>query len=527
MAVAHRGRKLLTVVLLVIGSPMASTAALGQVVKPSASARERLLAEVASENPVLRAEMAEKILEQEGAAAIPFLIGVVDSDNSYKTVYGIGYFVLRKRTGIDFSPFHDGAWWRRWWDANRDRYPHEVRSLSVPDLKKTKRGLRYTPFPSDSDTLQGKLKLGPRMLAEEEQSNKNLNKDYWIGVQGLAIQIASHDDPHAIPYLIGLLEQSARGRYDVGYFGLRRLTGVEYSEDRNGAWWRNWWRQNKSRFPADVRSIEIPDYRSPLVFSWKPLTQEEKERAEKARQRAEMQEALADVADIPALDLTVEHNPKMRYFLIGPRKNAPQPRNGFKLVVVMPGGDGSDQFHPFVRRIYKYALTDAFLIAQPVAVRWTPSQQVVWPTKQDHVDGMKFSTEDFVESLIKDVNNRRPVDSRFVFTLSWSSSGPAAYAIALQQPTAVTGSYIAMSVFHPQQLPPIAQARGRTFLIDHSRDDGICKFSFAQEAVQALQGAGANVRLTTYEGGHGWRGQVYRRISEGVSWLVDRAASGK
>lgn len=234
-----------------------------------------------------------------------------------------------------------------------------------------------------------------------------------------------------------------------------------------------------------------------------------------------------DVADIRAQHLTVEGNSKMRYFLIGPRENAVPPKSGFTLVVVMPGGDGGAGFHPFVRRLFKYAMNEQFLVAQPVAVRWNPSQQIVWPTKINPEKGQEFATEDFVEAVVKDVGRRHPIDKRFVFTLAWSSGGPAAYAIALQDATAVTGSYIAMSVYRPDWHPPVHQAKGRVFLIDHSPQDKTCPFSHAERAQRELTSAGAKVRLVTYEGGHGWHGANYPRVREGLSWLVEQSITRK
>lgn len=119
----------------------------------------------------------------------------------------------------------------------------------------------------------------------------------------------------------------------------------------------------------------------------------------------------ADIADVPALDLTADGNGRMRYFLIGPRKDAVPPQRGFKLVVVMPGGDGGEGFHPFVRRLDKQAMTGEFLVAQPVAVRWTPSQRTVWPTRIHPEPDQAFSTEDFVEAVIKDVRAERRCES--------------------------------------------------------------------------------------------------------------------
>ncbi len=227
-----------------------------------------------------------------------------------------------------------------------------------------------------------------------------------------------------------------------------------------------------------------------------------------------------DIADVPAQDLTVEGNDKMRYFLIGPQKDAEAPEGGFKLVIVMPGGDGSEQFHPFVRRLYKHGMNNEFLVAQPVAIKWRPLQRTVWPTLVNPVIGQEFSTEDFVEAVIRDVAKRHSLDERYVFTLSWSSSGPAAYALALKEETPIKGSYIAMSVYRPQWHPPVANAKGRLFLLDHSPEDRVCKYHYAEQAKRELSEAGANVRLITYQGGHGWHGPIYARVRDGLSWLV-------
>ncbi len=260
---------------------------------------------------------------------------------------------------------------------------------------------------------------------------------------------------------------------------------------------------------ADVEAIEIPDYQSPLAFSRKEPTAEERK-----------QERLADVADVPAQDLTVDGNDKMRYFLIGAGEGAKPPEGGYKLVVVMPGGDGGEDFHPFVRRLYKHAMSNEFLVAQPVAFQWLPSQTTVWPTRVNATAGQKFTTEEFVEAVIEDVKRCHSVDQRYVFTLSWSSSGPAAYAISLQEETAVKGSYVAMSVFRREWLPPLDAAKDRLYLLDHSPEDTLCPFSHAKQAEQDLTKAGATVRLSTYPGGHGWRGDVYARVRNGIAWLV-------
>ena len=231
--------------------------------------------------------------------------------------------------------------------------------------------------------------------------------------------------------------------------------------------------------------------------------------------------AQEDVADIPSQDLRAGDDQKKRYFLIGPVDATDPPESGFGLIVVMPGGDGSADFHPFVKRIYKHAVPDGYIIAQPVAVKWSPRQQIVWPTAANPVRGMKFTTEEFVAAVIEDASQRHKIDPARVFTLTWSSSGPAAYAIALNDDT-VRGSLIAMSVFRTTGLP-LESAKDRAFYLYHSPEDRVCPYRMAQQAERTLKMHGAKVELATYSGGHGWRGPLYQDLRTGIEWLEQNA----
>jgi predicted esterase len=228
-----------------------------------------------------------------------------------------------------------------------------------------------------------------------------------------------------------------------------------------------------------------------------------------------------DVADVPAQDLRADDDQNKRYFLIGAREGAPAPEEGFGLVVVLPGGDGSADFHPFVKRIYKHAVPEGYLAAQPVAVKWSAGQQIVWPTAGSRVTGMKFTTEELVSAVIEDVSRRHTVNASRVFTLSWSSSGPAAYAVSLADEK-VTGSFVAMSVFKPAQLPSLNKANGRAYYLYHSPEDRVCPFRFAEQAARSLEQNGGQVELARYQGGHGWKGNVYADIRAGITWLEER-----
>jgi predicted esterase len=224
-----------------------------------------------------------------------------------------------------------------------------------------------------------------------------------------------------------------------------------------------------------------------------------------------------DVADVPSQSLQVGQNDKQQYFLIGPQPNSEAPPNGFGLILVLPGGDGSADFHPFIKRIYKHALPEDYLIAQLVAPKWNPKQVIVWPTKKGKVSGARFTTEQFVDAVIGDVEGRYKLNASRILTLSWSSGGPAGYAASLSS-TKVRGSFVAMSVFKPSELS-LETAKGRAYYIYHSPDDRTCPFRMAEQAAKRLEENKAKVKLTTYAGGQGWHGDVFNDIRAGIEWL--------
>jgi predicted esterase len=242
--------------------------------------------------------------------------------------------------------------------------------------------------------------------------------------------------------------------------------------------------------------------------------------ASDAKKAARAGRADEDVADVPAEERRAGDDPSKRYFLIGPVGEGAMPAEGYRLLVVLPGGDGGDGFHTFVKRIAKFGLPAGYLVAQPVAVAWTSDQfdRIVWPTANDRLPEARFTTEAFVDAVIADVRRTKTIDPRYIFTLGWSSGGPPTYATALGPETRVTGSFVAMSVFHPGRYSTPAKAKGRGVYILHSPEDFI-PIAQAEAARDVLKRNGAKVELRTYEGGHGWHGDVYGEIRRGVEWL--------
>jgi predicted esterase len=200
------------------------------------------------------------------------------------------------------------------------------------------------------------------------------------------------------------------------------------------------------------------------------------------------------------------------------------PAGGYKLLIVLPGGDGSEEFRPFVSNMAKQALPPGYIVAQAVAPAWSKSEdRVVWPTeKLKGTPAPKFTTEQFVEEIIADVKAKHAIDAKFVYMLGWSSGGPPCYSMALKQGSPVTGAFVAMSVFKPETLPALDAAKGKAFYIYHSPQDFI-RMNFPEAARDKLAAKGARTTLATYEGGHGWHGDVFADIRKGVQWLETNA----
>jgi predicted esterase len=280
---------------------------------------------------------------------------------------------------------------------------------------------------------------------------------------------------------------------------------VRHDKSHDGAWWRAWWEQNKARYPDAVRDTPIPEF---------------PERAASPRAASDDQEDPgADVADVPVQDLRAGGDANKRYLLIGPKAGAVAPPAGYRLIVVLPGGAGGEEFRPFAQRILKNALADDCVVAELVAPRWSEDEnRIVWPTAGLKDPAMKFTTDEFVKAVVQDASGRVPLDLKRVDALGWSSGGPPVYAAAVDGSSPLRGAFVAMSVFKPEQLPDLKNAAGKRFYILHSPQDFI-QMRFPESARDTLAGAGAVVTLATYQGGHGWQGDVFGMIRTGMDWL--------
>lgn len=257
----------------------------------------------------------------------------------------------------------------------------------------------------------------------------------------------------------------------------------------------------------------------PALFETPPPVQDDE--AEEAEPEPEAE----DIAGIPWEARLVGDDEHMRYHLIGhdPDHEADAPEDGYRLLVVLPGGDGQAGFRDFVRRIRAHALDEQWVVAQLVAPIWSEDQEVVWPTDALPHPDMEFSTDAFVEAVIDDVEDALAIDPDFVFAMGWSSSGTPVYRAALAKGSKITGAFVAMSVWKPDLLPKLKYAKKRAFAILHSPDDFI-PIRMAEEAREALEDAKANVHYATYEGGHGWRDDPYGKMRAAIAFLEEHHA---
>ncbi len=223
--------------------------------------------------------------------------------------------------------------------------------------------------------------------------------------------------------------------------------------------------------------------------------------------------------DAPDTAIQIEIGTGKGEYLYADAKTNDAPAAGKGLLVVLPGGSGNADFFPFIKRMHEQSVGDQFCLAQPVAKKWTDDQAIVWPTFANRSDAMEYSTEELVDQVVRDVAKRTKLDPNRIYVLAWSSGGPAAYAAMFQPESLVQGGVIAMSVFKPELLPETTNAKGRRFYLLHSPEDQVCPYALAEQAEQTLSQADIRVKLVSYDGGHGWHGDVYGNIRRGIQWL--------
>jgi erythromycin esterase len=73
-----------------------------------------------------------RIAGKKDPRAIPTLIACLEAADNHETTSEVQDKVLVEMTGVPNDVAQDGAWWRRWWTRNRERYGLEVAKMEVP-----------------------------------------------------------------------------------------------------------------------------------------------------------------------------------------------------------------------------------------------------------------------------------------------------------------------------------------------------------------------------------------------------------
>lgn len=317
--------------------------------------------------------------------------------------------------------------------------------------------------------------------------------------QGLSLYEAalnSGESAKALPFIIGLLGKANAGQAESIVGALGNNLGIQQPHT-DPAWWQGWWKRNEGRY-RPATEADLPSFKLDLVPTAQYIPDSD------------------DVKEIPSRSFFVSEDPRKRYLVSG--KVTPEKTQD--LLIVMPGGDGSMDFHTFVKRIYKHVLSENWVIAQPIAHAWdNDPNRVVWPSVGSPYPAAQFTTEEFLDGMVDEIVAKQKVKVGKVVLLAWSSSGPAAYSYLAHGKHPVEGAFIAMSVFRPEFFGDAKTLHAKRVFLLHSPQDFI-PIKIAEAGKSALESLGVSAQLLTYEGGHGWQGPVWENMRKGLAYLM-------
>ena len=212
-----------------------------------------------------------------------------------------------------------------------------------------------------------------------------------------------------------------------------------------------------------------------------------------------------------------------RYFVIRHRLLSAETPKKYGLLLILPGGTGGADFLPFCANVITaLGVPRDFIAAELVAPVWgkLSDSTIVWPSRAFPDKQARFTSEDFVDSVIRDVGKLYPIRDGWVFTLGWSSSGHVLYSSSFENPK-IRGSFIAMSRFQPIWFQHPQNAKGKRYYLWHSPDDAVCPYAESEFAALFLGKLGASTVHRSYGGGHGWLPFTFYadRIREALEWF--------
>lgn len=307
--------------------------------------------------------------------------------------------------------------------------------------------------------------------------------------------LVSLGDPKLIPILIGTMESdnTPEGNNYMNNL-LYQITGVRRRGEMSAADWKVWWQNNAERFSPNVRNMPIPKFNFPPRQA-RNVSGDPVNRAIQVR--------IDDDIKRTYWVILTPNTPRLQVIKrIGGNLDAPPPppiqpaREPLGVLVVLtrdgrPSGAVQDWL-----RLSSNLFQNKFLVVMPEATRWSNEQKEVWipKAKMATVKDAKFATEEFLEEIIKDVSGKYLVNPKKIILLGQVESGAMAYTAALATKSPFSGFCIFNSPFKSTELPPLKNAKGRSFLLQYS-DASTVPLIMVAAAQKVLTENGAKVEV--------------------------------
>ena len=337
----------------------------------------------------------------------------------------------------------------------------------------------------------------PGLSAQLRPLATNLSKDGTGSDFALFDALADSGNAADLGFMVDLLRTANKAESRPIIMSLSRAIGISEDDHPDPAWWRDWWNNNRDRYKAPSDS-ELPSFKIDTVPTAEYIPDSD------------------DVKDIPDQSYFLGGDQMKRYLVSGKI----DPDKTQDLLIVMPGGTGDAEFHPFVKRIFKHELDGNWLLAQPIAPNWDDKDdRVVWPAINNPYDPAKFMMEGFIDGMIDEMGGKGHAKIGKIYMLAWSSSGPAVYSYLANGKHDIAGAFIAMSIFNRDLIKGTGVLHTKRIFLLHSPDDQVIPIQQAEAARDEFARRGIDAKLETYPGGHGWSGPVWQLIDEGFAFL--------
>lgn len=287
--------------------------------------------------------------------------------------------------------------------------------------------------------------------------------------------IGNSNDPRTVPAIIGYFERIEENPSINSFLNLmlRRIVNapITYSqENRDGAWWRNWWEDNKQNFSEETRKAALVylKKKSPIQFLpnfW-------------LRRRFER--------------IVINEDQSYIYWLVsagylGSKQSEEKPG----VIVVL---NDTDPQNGTYRSQWQEAIAQAvegrYLI---VLIKSPDTKSNLWKLNPSQGDPKIPTVQELVAKVVADVQKRTDVNSQRILLHGEGVSGLAVYACSLEKKTPFMGFSLFTSPFRTAQLPPLATSKQRRYFISHRKGDKQAPFFLAQSAETLLKKNGAVV----------------------------------